>query len=196
MALEAAILSVVIALIRRGKLLRLADLEVKHFWMIYIPAILLFASVFGRLIVPKTVWVPVSGWLHILATVAFLVVFVANITLPGMKWLLTGWTLNLVPILANSGKMPVSYAAAKMANVPKDQLAMLLKPMMRHVLMTSHTRANFLADIIPTPKPPSLINPCVNSIGDILMAVGLFILIQVTMCPRKTKDKADCGNDT
>lgn len=175
---EAGILSIIVALIRRGSIMRLADLRINRVWLVFVPAVLLVASMFGRAVFPREVWVPVTGWLHVVANLAFLALFWSNLRLPGMKWFFAGWAINILPILANAGKMPVSAWAARMANTPDVQTTM------RHALMSSQTRFNFLGDFIPATRPP-MICPAVLSPGDILMAIGIFILIQITMCPRK-----------
>ncbi len=180
LALEAGILSVIIALIRRGRISRLADLEVRRLWLAYVPAALIvFTVILRRLAGDSTFWVPVSGWLHIVTNVAVLVFLAANIVLPGVKWLFGGWALNLLPIIANHGKMPVSVWAASVtgAKIPEGTV-------LRHVEMTAKTKLNFLADIIPV---PSRFEPlqAILSPGDVLMAIGVFLLIQLTMCPPK-----------
>jgi len=177
---EAGILSVIIALLRRGRIRLLAELDIKSIWIVFIPAAIIITSVIVGQFMEKQLWIKTTGMLHIAATVAFLVFFWANRRLPGMKWFIAGWILNLFPVAFNAGKMPVSKWAASVAGMEK----VLANPdMMRHVAMSTSTKFNFLGDIFPSPKPI----PGVFSIGDVLMMIGIFILIQVTMCPKKPK---------
>lgn len=158
--------------------MRLGDLKVERLWLVFVPVGLIILSMISRKVAPASVWVPVTGWLHVLASAVFLLFFWSNRKLPGMKWFLAGWAANIVPIVANAGKMPVSVWAAKVARAPEVEMAM------RHLTMSSKTHFNWLADFIPVTRPP-LIAPAVLSPGDVLMAVGIFLLIQITMCPRK-----------
>ncbi|MEN6373086.1 MAG: DUF5317 domain-containing protein [Armatimonadota bacterium] len=195
LAFEAGILSIIIALIRRGRLRRLADLEIKSLWLVFIPAFIIIVSmVLGKYLGKTILWSHLTGLLHIIASIAFLVFFWANRKLPGMKWFLAGWVLNLFPIVLNAGKMPVSEKAAAIAGVAD---VLNRSEGMRHIVMSGSawSKFNFLGDTIPVPKLITDALPCglskvfsgIFSIGDVLMAVGIFILIQLTMCPKKSK---------
>jgi hypothetical protein len=58
--------------------------------------------------------------------------------------------------------------------------------------MSSSTHFNFLADFIPVPSSLEVLRN-VLSPGDVLMAVGIFLLVQMTMCPRKQAQAAEEG---
>jgi hypothetical protein len=118
----------------------------------------------------------------------FLAFFWVNRGLPGMPLMFGGWFLNLFPIITNAGKMPVSVWGAKIAGtaIPKA-------PTYRHLPMSSSTHFNFLGDWIPIPSPRLICN--VISPGDVLLAIGLFWLIQATMCPRK-KHVEEAGEES
>lgn len=178
---QVILISVIVALIRGGKIQRLADINIQRFWLVFVPAGLTFAGVMIRNHSSESVWVPATIWLNMLVNVAFLAFFWFNRKLSGMKWFLGGWALNIAAIVANAGKMPVSQWAATMVGAGKVEANMV-----QHALLTSHTKLSFLADIIPAPAPP-LITPQVASIGDLLMVVGLFVLVQATMCSPKDK---------
>ncbi|MEN6521183.1 MAG: DUF5317 domain-containing protein [Armatimonadota bacterium] len=201
MAFEVGILSIIIALIRRGRLQRLADLEIKSLWLVFIPAFIIIVSlVIGKYSGKTPLWSHLTGLLHIIASIAFLVFFWENRKLPGMKWFLAGWVLNLFPIAFNAGKMPVSVKAATIAGV-EDVLTR--SEGMRHIVMSGSTRFNFLGDIVPVPKLitdalPGVLSKVFSgifSIGDVLMAIGIFILIQITMCPRKPKSSSQVAKE-
>jgi hypothetical protein len=180
LAINAAILSIIIALIRRGRLAGLADLfdSAKGFWLVVVPLVIVIVSWVGMGKVQPSIWIPLTGGLHILATIAFLGFFVANLKLPGMWVLLIGHGMNFLPIVTNGGKMPVSETASRIAGAGDVH-----GQFMRHVAMSSSTHFNFLSDIIPIHT--KLIPAGVISPGDVIVAVGLFILIQFAMCPRK-----------
>lgn len=185
MALEAAIFSIILAFIRRGRFSGLMDMfdRIRHLWLIFVPAGLLAISVIGRNYrIPQEVWGPVTGGLHFVANIGFLVLFCVNRRLPGMKWLLVGQVMNLVPVMMNGGKMPVAAWAAKMAGTPDPS-----GETMRHAGMAGF---HILGDYIPLTSPPML-TAAVVSPGDVLMAVGIFWLIQAAMCQRKRSGVAD-----
>ena len=73
------------------------------------------------------------------------------------------------------GVMPISESAARAAG-----LWALLDPaentkLIRHVIMTPETRLRLLTDFIPIPVPYIR---AVLSIGDVVLAIGIFVLIQ------------------
>jgi hypothetical protein len=160
--------------------MRLADLEIRRFWLIFVPISVIFISLLCKKFMPGRTWAPVTGALHFVTVAVLFILFWSNRRIPGGKWLLSGWLLNFLVIAANGGRMPVSQWALNVASVKVDP------NMLQHNLMTVHTPLRFLGDFIPAPKP-YLITPEVGSPGDILMMIGLFMLIQLTMCPRKKK---------
>lgn len=178
--LEPCLLSVIIALIRRGSIMRLADIELRRFWLVYVPISVVLVSWLCKGHMAGQTWVPIVRVLNFVTAAALFTVFWSNLSLPGGKWLFSGWLLNFTVIAANSGQMPVSQWALKVVG------AKVNGPAMQHHFMTAHTSLKFLGDYIPAPRP-YLIFPEIASPGDILMMIGLFYLIQMTMCPRKKK---------
>jgi hypothetical protein len=180
MAFDAAVLSLAIALLRRGRVSGLADLfdRVRHFWLLA-AAFVITIVWFLMLRLPDSIRLPLGGGLHILVTVAFIVFFAMNLRFSGMLFLMIGEALNLLPIAANAGRMPVSQWA-----ILRTGGEVLKGTEMRHVAMSGSTHFNFLADTIPVPQlwrlPGGVISP-----GDFLVAVGLFVLIQYAMCSLK-----------
>ena len=97
----------------------------------------------------------------------------------GFRVVLLGNILNFLPIIINGGKMPVSIKALKYSNL-YTQLSLLDEGrIMTHSLVDEATKLYYLSDIIPIPKPYPL--PKIISIGDILIGIGLFIIIQIYM---------------
>jgi hypothetical protein len=105
-----------------------------------------------------------------LSVVAYVIGFVgvASVALydrylPGMSVIAAGATLNAIVVAANGG-MPVDQGAVAVAGVsmPADRL---------HIEMTPDTRFPLLADVIP-----ASIFRSVYSVGDVLLALGGFLL--------------------
>ncbi|HOP81554.1 MAG TPA: DUF5317 family protein, partial [Armatimonadota bacterium] len=99
--LEIGVLSVLVALIRRGQIFRLADLEIRRIWLVTVPVAVILASIIFRRTTPPEIWQPVTGALHLVTSAALFALFWSNRKLPGIKWLLAGWLLNFAPILTN-----------------------------------------------------------------------------------------------
>lgn len=85
-----------------------------------------------------------------------------------------GMFLNMIPLAAN-GRMPVSLTA-ELATGREAGIRMLLENRsLVHMAAGENTRFNILSDIIPLPPP--YYQPKVVSIGDILIAVGLYLML-------------------
>jgi hypothetical protein len=178
-------LSVIVGLIRRGRVQRLIDININQFWLVLVPAALLLVSYQIRAHASPHFYSHASPVLSLLIDVVFIAFFLFNIKLPGMKWFVAGWVLNVVPIVTNGFKMPVLKWATVVARCELSKADLSRHEFLRHVMMNDQTRFKFLSDIIPITRPP-FITAQVVSVGDVLIAVGLFILVQMTMCPGKS----------
>jgi len=181
MLLDVFFFSLAVALIRKGKLRRLADLPLKRIELIILGFLIQFGLVFfgqkGLSLLVK--W---GAYLHILSYLLLLVAMWYNWHIREMRIIGLGILINFIVILANGGQMPVSVDALLKAHL-KDFLQLLSsKTYVIHTILGENTHLKFLADIIPLPPPYP--RPRVLNIGDIIMAVGLFILIQRSMVQR------------
>ena len=165
------ILAVIVALVRGGKLERLADLELKGLPFVWVALGMRIAVGFL-----ESRGFGYASWLQVLAYVLFLSVVWLNLSLPGMNLFGLGSMLNFVVIVANGGTMPVSAEAIASAIVTTV-------PTGTHSLLTSSTRLWFLADIIPV-NYPLMQGGMVLSFGDLFIVLGVFILIQQRMLQR------------
>ncbi len=116
-------------------------------------------------------------WVRLLLnTVVYLAIGVVILLNPQWsRWarilLLSGAFCNFLVIAANGGQMPVNLDLLKQQG--RTLLAdRIQKGAYRHTPLGPQTRLPFLADVIPLPHPFS-----VPSIGDLLVAIGLFLLI-------------------
>lgn len=160
--------SIIIGLLRGGRLERLGELGIRRFNLIW--GVILLRVAAGMLdAVYGMAFAPV---LQVAAYFLLLYLVYINLDRPGLGFFGLGSLLNLVVIAANGGKMPVSAEAMARAGV-KDI------PLGTHMYLDAGTRLPFLADVIPVSwhKP----NPVVISVGDILITVGIFIFIQHVM---------------
>ena len=75
--------------------------------------------------------------------------------------------------------MPVSIKALKFSKLYNELTLLEEGRILTHVLIDKSTKLSILSDIIPIPKP--YLFPKIISLGDILIAIGLFVLIQTYM---------------
>jgi len=184
MLLDAMIFSLIIGLLRRGKLEGLADLPIKKIGLIIsaflIQYILVFFGERGYQLFSK-----IGVYLHIFSYVLLLIALWYSRDIKGMKLIGIGVAINFIAILANGGRMPVSAKALLKADMG-DMLPLLnSKSYVIHTLLTEKSHLKFLTDIIPLPHPYP--KPRVLGVGDIVMSIGLFILIQCSMLRKRSK---------
>ena len=179
---EAIGLSLIIAVIRGGKIGRLGDLRLRKVWLIFVPGVLIGLLYLRH--IPGLEFVSRAALVtHIAAYAMLLALIWLNRRQAGMAIVGLGALLNFAAIVFNGGQMPVSYEAARRVGMQKVFESGVA---VRHVRDSADTRLYYLSDIIPAPSPPFLA-PAVISVGDILLCVGLFILIQRVTCPPKRR---------
>lgn len=123
------------------------------------------------------------GLIILVSSFALLLTFVLlNIRMPGMPVIALGLGLNLLVISLNSG-MPVSLDAARTLGI---SFANYLDSAIKHVRLDSGTLLPLLGDIIPIP----IINNII-SIGDVVLGIGVFLLVEraVRYQPRRLKGR-------
>ena len=181
------ITSIIIGLLRGGELERLFSISVEGVTMFAIALLL-------RLIVWVFDLIGASGIStyspYIIVISYFLLIYVSirNIKLPGFKYIILGLLLNGFVIMLNGGSMPVLVKKGVIADA---NAIGLLESGTRvvHSLMNDNTLFAFLGDVIAIPKP--FPEASIISVGDIMILVGLFILIQKIMMLEEELPKED-----
>jgi hypothetical protein len=126
--------------------------------------------------------------LHLSSMALLLAGLWRNRELWGTRVAAAGVLLNLAVVFANGGKMPVSLTALDAVQMPAARLAYLVAGRsLTHAVMRPGTALGFLADVLYLP-PPLRRSP-VFSVGDIVLAGGLFLLIQDAMA-RSARSRA------
>jgi len=127
-----------------------------------------------------------SSLLLIVSYGLLLVTVLANRRLPGMTWLALGVGCNLAVILANGGWMPITHDLVVQSGLLKDptalgpgQRAWATKDVLRNA---EEIRLRWLADLFMIPQVG--VFSIVFSVGDVLMMLGLFQLVQAGMLGR------------
>lgn len=184
MIIEAFVLSVVIGFTRKGSLRNLGRIPLRHFYLFCVP-FLLFAAVSGiALSAGQKSLMPYIRIADIGQHAVLLIAIFLNLHMREMWMVAAGTFSNFAALAANGGAMPVSMDALKSAGLA----GVLGTQPVRHALLTPETRLKPLTDVIPVHTFSPFLSQVV-SVGDLLIAVGLFILIQHYMCPPKADEE-------
>lgn len=107
----------------------------------------------------------------------------------GLWFIGVGALLNALVMMFNGGRMPVDVGRLSTEAYMTEALDLILKGAdNKHVAIDATTKIPALADIYSVPGFLGLGMPLI-SIGDIIIAVGLFLLcIQFVLNPRKVKN--------
>ncbi len=167
--LYALVLAVVVGLVGGGRLMALADLRLRWAPLIlfgFLSQIVLFSDAVAARVGDAG---PV---LYVVSTLCVGAAVVRNLTLPGLPLIVLGAVSNMAAILANGGYMPATAEA----------LASLGKTAPTIYSNSAVVAAPALAPLIDRFALPRWL-PFANvfSIGDVLLAIGIFVLIVTAM---------------
>jgi len=152
------IVSIIVSLLRGGKLSNLPDIYARGWWLLFIG--------FGMQIVADLVDTPRVAISLMLTSYAVLLIMVwLNRSEAGLWIAGIGLLMNLTVMSLNGG-MPVLEEAIQLAGGSSDVVFGA-----KHVVLDSASRFPFLADVIPLPGS-------VISLGDVFLAVGLGVFIE------------------
>ena len=165
--LAVLILGLVTVPLAGGRLARLADIELRHLWAVVVAI--------GLQILIISVFPDRYEWTHVplhLASYVFAGWFVwANRRLPGMVVLGLGALCNAIAIVANGGVMPASPTALRAAG-----LATKSDGGFANSTAVEDPNLLFLGDVFSVPDSWPIIDN-VFSVGDVLIAIGIVILV-------------------
>jgi len=180
--LAAFAVALIIALLRGGKLSRLAHLPVRNTWLILMAFVLQIYLVYVPAGKTQGLTEP-AAVLHIASYVLLLTAIWQNRHLPGITVMAVGVLLNLAVILANGGFMPIEPEAVR--QLGHEDRVVSLEPGYRVykakdvVLPREQTRLWLLSDIFVI-APPFPIRSAFSP-GDVLLSTGVFVLLQRVM---------------
>ena len=163
------LISLVVGLLRGGKLTNLADLHLAGWWMLF----LALGMQIGAAAAPDDgTSLPVV--LVLASFIPLLAVVWLNKDQQGLWLAGIGILMNLTVIGLNEG-MPVLAQAVELSGGSFDPELLDAK----HVVLDDSTTLPFLADVIPFPRS-------VISLGDVFLAVGLGVFIEDSLTrPRR-----------
>jgi hypothetical protein len=171
------IFSIIIALLRGGEMDKLSHISINGVY-IFATALLLRVLIWIFEALGFSPFFQYSSILLIASYLLLVYISFKNINLPGFKYIALGLILNSFVIIVNGGKMPViinqqANQYLNHANLSGNGEYII------HILRDSNTLFAFLGDVIMLPKP--LPDTSILSVGDIMIFIGLFVLIQKTM---------------
>lgn len=156
-----------------GRLERLSEITFQWAWLAVAGLavqILLFSTPLAEAFAPR-----VGEAIYVASTGAVLIAVWRNLAVPGLALVAIGAISNLAAIVANGGVMPTTPEALAAAGLDADDgfsnSAVLENPALAP-----------LTDIFAV--PPWLPFANVFSIGDVLIAIGIVVVIAVGMRPR------------
>ncbi|MBA3063458.1 MAG: hypothetical protein FP833_11005 [Atribacteria sp.] len=176
------IISIIIGLLRNGKLSSLSQISLKRIELIVLACLIQAGLIFLGSKKVKFV-LDYSSYMIIFSYIVLLLAVWNNKKLKGMKIISLGIVFNFMVIVANGGHMPVLLSS--LYQVGLNDFALVLKEgtYVTHTLITEKTLFRFLADVIPLSPP--FPDPSVVSAGDFLMFYGVFSLIQNAMVKKQ-----------
>jgi hypothetical protein len=167
--------SLILALVRGGRLDQLALLQIR--WRgVILTGFLIQVLVFSEFWQAQSELRAMTPFAYILSLGLLLAALAANIRLPGLALITLGFCLNLLVIALNGGYMPSSESARALGGLSHLEPGQITS---NSVANGPDTRLAFLGDIFAIPR--GFLFPNVFSLGDVLIAVGAFYLIQRAM---------------
>jgi hypothetical protein len=174
LTLLALILGIVAGYARGGRLRRLSSLDLRWPWLVVaslLIQLLIFPLAPGRPIIP---WGMVP--LHYLSYAMALAFVARNWRIFPLLGLAGGAIGNLIPLIANNGRMPVSADSLRAAGAVDLAERLTSEVQLANVvLMTPETRCNVLGDWLYF--PPWFPGAIAFSIGDALISIALGFLV-------------------
>jgi hypothetical protein len=176
------IISIIIGLLRNGKLSSLSQISLIRIELIVLACLIQGGIIFLGSKKIKFI-LDYSAYMIIFSYVMLLLAVWYNKKLKGMKIIFLGIVFNFIVIVANGGHMPVLLSGLYKAGLNDFALVLKEGSYVTHTLITETTLFRFLADVIPLSPP--FPDPSVVSAGDFLMFYGVFSLIQNAMLKKE-----------
>ncbi len=173
MFIETLVLAVIIGLVLGGRFGNLKNLSLRHIEL-FILAFAVQAGLNYCTAQEVSLVVKFKGYIHLLSYALLFAGLFMNRSIPGIKTLSLGISLNFLVIAANQGLMPVLPTY-----LPEPLTASLSAGKSGiHGLITETTRLRYLADIIYCPLP---YQNQMLSVGDVVIDIGAFYLVVKAM---------------
>ncbi|MHB0869093.1 MAG: DUF5317 domain-containing protein [Chloroflexota bacterium] len=184
----AVVIGVGVALLRGGAFRRLADLQIRLGWLALLALLVQMYVIYypaERIQMERSLHAALMMGSYAILTIVVL----ANRRLPAMSVIGLGLILNLAVMGSNGGFMPVTREAILTTGTrTADQLPADGERLHRSkdvLLPSDQTQLWILSDVITAPDSVPLAR--VYSIGDLVVALGTFLLLQAAMVPHRKR---------
>ncbi len=180
MLLDGFILSLIVGLLRKGKLRRFRKFPLRYAEVFAVPFLLQFAIFFGaKRSMPF--FQEYGSLLYVGSFAILLFALVLNHRIFEFRIAALGVLLNFLVVGLNGGKMPVReelLGRAMLSSYAVESIRSGENP--QFTLLAEETRLKPLADVFVLPRPYP--RPSVFSIGDLVLTLAVVVLVQRMMC--------------
>lgn len=186
MLVESLGTSIVVGKLRGGSFSNMKDASLEK-WYLFVSAFTVeFTAVF---MASKGIAFFIENilYIHFLSYFLLFVGIYFNRNSTAFKIVFIGVFLNFLVIMANGGQMPVSGEAMTSIGLIDNMHAIMEGKIITHTMINSHTVFKYLGDIFVLGKPYP--RPKIFSIGDVILALGVFLYIQEIMIKKLKKEK-------
>ena len=159
-------LGLLVALVCGGRVGRIAQLRLRALWLFFL-AFGIQVVAFPFAFLPWTTGEDAAKVLWLVSYGCLLVAAVLNRRIVGAQIVALGMALNLVAILSNGGRMPATPEAMAGAGLDFD--------VMHNSVAAADPNVPWLVDRFAAPGWLPLTN--VFSVGDVVIAIGAFVLV-------------------
>jgi hypothetical protein len=181
MLIESLVASIIVGIIRGGRLRRLSYIKINKIWIFIIAAVIQISIILFSLNNVQSVLRYIKE-LYIFSYILLFIGIILNLRYKSLWLVFIGGILNLVSFIANNGKIPVSIESMRLAGMDNITYFVEEGKLPLYEQITEFTKYSILGDIITVPEPYPF--PQILSIGDIVISLGLFLFIQSIMLDR------------
>ena len=191
MFIEIIILSIIIGLVRGGKLSRFKRVNFKKMWVLILALIIQYFLVTINFIEELHYLDGVFRFTKQLSIISYILLFIGiiiNLRYRSLWVVLAGSIMNILAMIFNGWKRPILVEGIELLGF--EDLGFLLEQgkLPLYTPIVEKTKLAILGDIIVLPKPYPY--PHIFSLGDFIIYLGLFVLIQEIMI----SEDRDFGN--
>lgn len=170
---ETLLISLLVGKIRGGKIKNLINIQIDGWFFVVLGFIASYLAVFlisrGNIFLYKDlVYIQTISSLLMIMGILYKAISIDRILVA------FGFLLNSIPIALNNGKMPVNGDSLIKLGLNKQFVLLKENLVVTHTLIDNFTKTKFLSDIISL----KYLLPKVVSIGDLLISLGVFLIIQ------------------
>ncbi len=191
------IISLVIGFLTGGSLAGASELRLRALPLL-MAGFLIQMLIFTPLLGTQPLVHEYGPYMYIGSMLTILLVILLNLSIPGVKLIALGATLNTLAIISNGGFMPSPESALHEVGLAEKVRTASSREIGGDYVLTNSTIATedtnfaFLGDVIPMPDWVPFTN--VVSIGDIVIAIGAGVAILGVMHRRTEKPRQPRGD--